>query len=396
MISKKQVITFILILFIQYGYSQNRFEQGYYISNSGSKTDCLIEKKEWAIWSNDFFYATINGSVKQIKIEDVKEFGIENKLKFITKEVEIEKSSDNINKLDKSSDFVFNKERILLKVIVEGDLSLYQYLDFNVKKLFFKTITGNITQLKYKRYSNETNKTINAIIEYKNQLRKNMKCSNIDFKELNFELISIKKYVLNQNKCSNSKINFIEKRVTQTKLLISGSVGLNTSNLNINRSQKVFSLNSTDPTFGIDFNFLIPTIRNEMEVNFKTSYNAFKIKEDVNFGSSSREIKVNYSEVLLGIGGGYRFHIDNDKSISFRSGINYPILLSNTTYTETGSNLDLSTKKANPFLSISSSMHIKKINLMAEYFFKRNIIKGIDNFQMNLNRIVFKVSYELF
>ena len=133
-----------------------------------------------------------------------------------------------------------------------------------------------------------------------------------------------------------------------------------------------------------------------MEVNFKTSYNAFKIKEDVNFGSSSREIKVNYSEVLLGIGGGYRFHIDNDKSISFRSGINYPILLSNTTYTETGSNLDLSTKKANPFLSISSSMHIKKINLMAEYFFKRNIIKGIDNFQMNLNRIVFKVSYELF
>ena len=91
MISKKQVITFIIILFIQYGYSQNRFEQGYYISNSGSKTDCLIEKKEWAIWSNDFFYATINGSVKQIKIEDVKEFGIENKLKFITKEVEIER-----------------------------------------------------------------------------------------------------------------------------------------------------------------------------------------------------------------------------------------------------------------------------------------------------------------
>ena len=102
-----------------------------------------------------------------------------------------------------------------------------------------------------------------------------------------------------------------------------------------------------------------------MEVNFKTSYNAFKIKEDVNFGSSSREIKVNYSEVLLGIGCGYRFHIYNDKSISFRSGINYHILLSNTTYTETGSNLDLSTKKANPFLSISSSMHIKKINLMA-------------------------------
>ena len=186
MISKKQVITFILILFIQYGYSQNRFEQGYYISNNGSKTDCLIEKKEWAIWSNDFFYATINGTVKQIKIEDVKEFGIENKLKFITREVEIERSSDNINKLDKSSDFVFNKERILLKVIVEGDLSLYQYLDFNVKKLFFKTITGNLTQLKYKRYSNETNKTINAIIEYKNQLRENMKCSNIDFKELNF------------------------------------------------------------------------------------------------------------------------------------------------------------------------------------------------------------------
>lgn len=45
MIRKKHVITFILLLFIQYGYSQNRFETGYYISNNGSKIDCLIEKK---------------------------------------------------------------------------------------------------------------------------------------------------------------------------------------------------------------------------------------------------------------------------------------------------------------------------------------------------------------
>ncbi len=64
---KKYFIGFITLLFVQFGYSQYRFETGYFISNDGTKTDCLIEKKEWANWSNKFFNASINGSVEQIQ-----------------------------------------------------------------------------------------------------------------------------------------------------------------------------------------------------------------------------------------------------------------------------------------------------------------------------------------
>lgn len=388
-----------MLLFVQFGYSQYRFESGYYISNDGAKTDCLIEKKEWANWSNKFFNTSINGSVEQIKIADVKEFGIDNKLKFITHETQIEKSLDYIEKLDKSKDFDFNKERVLLKVIVEGDLSLYQYLENNVKKFFYKTTNSDIMQLKYKRYVDENYApriVLNTVIEYKNQLEEDAKCSGNNFSKLNYELSSLKKYIISQNKCSNSEIIFASKRITQTKLAISASVGLNISNLDVQRSGTTFTLNSINPSFGIDLDFLIPTITGDLELNFKAHYSSFKIKEDIEFGLSSvREVQVEYSEVLLGIGGGYRFYLDNDKSITLGGGINYPLLINNTKYTETGSNLNLLAKEANPFFSISTSMHIKKINFRAEYLFKRNIMEGVNNFKIDLSRIALRIGYTI-
>ncbi len=337
--------------------------------------------------------------LNRFKIADVKEFGIDNKLKFITHEVQIEKSLDYIEKLDKSKDFDFNKERVLLKVIIEGDLSLYQYLENNVKKFFYKTTNSDITQLMYKRYVDENYApriVLNTVIEYKNQLEENKKCSSYNFSKLNYELSSLKKYFIGQNKCLNSEIKFVSKRLTQTRLAISASVGLNISNLDVHRSQTTFTLNSINPSFGIDLDFLIPTITSDLELNFMAYYSSFKIKEEVEFGLSSvREVQVEYSEVLLGIGSGYRFYLDNDKSISLRGGINYPLLINNTKYTETDSDLNLLAKEANPFLSISASMHIKKINFKAEYLFKRNIMEGVNNFKIDLSRIALRIGYTI-
>jgi hypothetical protein len=400
MSSKKYLFGIIALLFVQYGYSQYRFESGYYISNDGTRIECLIEKKEWASWSNEFFNASINDSLKRIEIANVKEFGIDNKLKFITQEVQIERSSNDIEKLDRSRDFIFKKERILLKVILEGDLSLYQYLDTDVKKFFFKTPNGDIEQLKHKRYIDKNygdRMILNEVVEYRNQLKENFKCANYDFDKLNYELRSIRKYVLNQNKCANSEVKFLAKHLVQPRLAVSASVGLNISTLDVTRARTNFTLNSIDPSFGTDLDFLIPTTTGDIEINFKAYYSSFSAKDEVDFGTSTaREVQVDYSEISLSIGGGYRFYIDNNISLTFGGAFNYPILLDDVKYTEAISNLNLFSEQSNPFVSISAGLHIKRISFRVESQSNRIIMSDTNNFLVDLSRILLRIGYEIF
>jgi len=46
------------------------------------------------------------------------------------------RSSASISKLDKERDPSFNSERHLLKVLVEGEATLYLYEDQNLKRFF--------------------------------------------------------------------------------------------------------------------------------------------------------------------------------------------------------------------------------------------------------------------
>lgn len=395
-------IGLFFLFFIQFSYSQYRFEDGYYITQDGDKINCLIEKREWSNWSNESFNISQNGSLEQIKISEVSEFGIDGKLKFITKEVEIDKSSDAFEDLNQSKDFKFIKERVLLKVIAEGDLSLYLYLKDNIRKFFYKDRSDEVKQLKYKRYIDENFESglrLKKVVDYKYQLREYLKCSSYDFSKLSYELMSLKKYVIEQNNCSDTKLTFITKRTIQPKLTVSGSIGFMFSNLDVTRSSKEFTVNAGGPSIGLDFDYLIPTIRGDMEINFRTYYNAFKSDDDIDFDFGSiRNVEIDYSEILIGVGGGYRFYLSNSTALSLNIGLNYPLLLNDTTYNESvnNSSLDLSGKEAKPFLSLGTSIYLKKFKITLEYLGKRNIMEGINNFKVDLSRFSFRVGYQIF
>ena len=398
--SISRLILVIILSYTQFGFSQNRFETGYYINNDGEKISCLIESKEWANWPNDFFNTSVNGKIKQILVKDIREFGIDDKLKFINREVLIEKSSDIVDRLDNKRDLDFNKEKILLKVIVEGDLSLYIYLKDNIKKFFIKTNNNEIEQLKYKRYKDtifESEMKIKAVVDYKKQLKKTLKCSFHNFEAIQYVLYDLKKYVLAQNECSNTPLTFVSKRSFKPRFVVTPTVGLIISNLDVYRSETNFSLKTINPSFGIDLDYLIPTIKNEIEVNLKAQYFAFDAKEDIEFRfSSTREVQIKYSEVLLGVGGGYRFYLSNRNSITLAGGLNYPILLEDTRYQESGSSLDLHAKEAKPFPSLSAGVNFNKLKFRAHYLFKRNIMEGVNNFKVDLSRVSASIGYEIF
>ncbi len=213
----KTKLLIVLLLSSLFAVSQTKFETGYYISNGGSKINCLIKNYDWK--NNPTKFEIKNSStdaVQNISINEIKELGIDNEVKFIKSDVNIDTSSDNIQTMDTIKEPKFNKRTVLLKVLVEGSNNLYTYEDSDIATKFFYSNKGTseITPLIYKRYVRET--TVHTNETYKQQLNNSVSCNNntSSIQNLNYILSDLEKYFINTNRCqgdSSSKVIAAEK-----------------------------------------------------------------------------------------------------------------------------------------------------------------------------------------
>mgnify|MGYP001319545011 FL=1 len=134
-------IIFYFLLAISFTTSaQITFEHGYYINNEGLKVDGLIKNLDWVYNPVQFdFKKSINAPINNIELQDIKEFGIDGGSKYIKKTVDIDKSSNDIVSLTSYRIPTFEKETVLLKVLIEGSASLYQYQEQNLIRFFYET-----------------------------------------------------------------------------------------------------------------------------------------------------------------------------------------------------------------------------------------------------------------
>ena len=78
-------------------FAQIQFEDGYFISNDGKKTDCLIKNIDWKNNPNEFLYkVSKDAAIKTATISDVAEFGIVNISKYQRFDVDVDQSSENL------------------------------------------------------------------------------------------------------------------------------------------------------------------------------------------------------------------------------------------------------------------------------------------------------------
>ena len=116
----------IALLLANESFGQAKFESGYFISNDGQRVACQIRIMEWS--ENKFEYRMGDGAdTKAGSIEDAKEFGVDNGLKFRRFEVKIDRSSEELSRLDFKRNPVFEDAILFLQVLVEGKGSLFQY-----------------------------------------------------------------------------------------------------------------------------------------------------------------------------------------------------------------------------------------------------------------------------
>lgn len=299
-------------------YSQIVFEKGYFINNSDQKIACLIENVDWKNNPSEFEYKlSENSEIKKATITSVKEFGIYGTSKYSKYIVQLDESSDNVNKMSNTKKPLFKDKELFLKVLIEGKASLYSYVNGNLTRYFYNTDNSKVEQLIFKKYLTFDNK-IGKNNRYKQQLWNNLKCSeftmtkieNVDYKKN--DLIT---FFVDYNKCGNEEFVNFEKKEKLDLFNLSIRAGLNSSSFSIKNSNastlNTDFGNSLGFRFGVEAEYILPFNKNKWALITEPTYQNFKIEKEVN--TYSAEVK--YSSIELPIGVRHYFFLNDDSKI---------------------------------------------------------------------------------
>jgi len=317
-------------------YSQIIFENGYFIDESNNKNECLIKNVDWKNNPTEFEYKfSQNDTVHKATFKTVKEFGIYNVSKYIRAKTNIDKSSEQIDKMSSERNPNFQEELLFLKVLIEGKASLFLYIDGNLTRFFYKLNDSEIQQLVYKRYLID-----DKILEnnsFKQELFLKLKCEEIvlnDIKNLRYSNRDLEKLFIKYNKCTGS--DYINYKTKQNKDLFNLTFrpSLNYSSLEIQNSVLGFNdidfRNKLGIRFGIEAEFILPFNKNKWGIIVEPTYQYFKSEQSKETGNVSGGIlvsRIDYKSIELPVGIRYYFCL-NDKSKLFTN-ISYVFDFSN-------------------------------------------------------------------
>ncbi len=326
---KKQLIFLLFTILSFTSYAQITFEKGYYITNSGQKVECLIKNVDWKNNPTKFDYKTEEGSeTKNATITTTKEFGIYNKSKFVRYSVKIDRSNDNTNKLSNTKEPLFQIEQLFLKVLVEGEATLFSYIDGSLNRYFYTINNSDIEQLVYKRFLNPPSLKIHKNNTYRQQLGNSLKCEVITIntiKNIRYQRSDLTKLFISFNKCSDSEYTFYKVKNPKSYFNINIRPGISSSSLQVRNSaistRNIDFGSKLNFRFGIEAEYVLPFNKSKWALIVEPAYQSYKSEELVylNVGTlieRTEIIEVDYSSIELPIGLRHYFFL-NDQSKLF-------------------------------------------------------------------------------
>ena len=299
-------IYFLFLCISINSFSQIKFDKGYFIDNSNKKIECFIRNIDWLNNPTKFEYKiSENSEQKTNTITDVKEFGIYNSSKYIRALVDMDLSNNELYKLSESEELKYEEKQAFFKVLIEGNATLFEYVDGNLVKFLYKKNDSEIEQLILKKYKNSDNNIVSNE-EYKKQLWLHLKCNNITFKS--FKYLEYKKrnlvdFFLKYNKCKNEDYINYEKNKKQDLFNLNVRIGLNNSSLSTNNT--TVSSSTRYPDFeskiglraGLELEYIFPFNNNKWAFIVEPTYQSYKVENEGSVRNS-----VDYSSLELPFG----------------------------------------------------------------------------------------------
>ncbi|WP_158269100.1 outer membrane beta-barrel protein [Kordia periserrulae] len=343
----------LILLISAYSFGQISFEKGYYINNSGAKIDCYIKNMDWKNNPTEFQYKLSKNSEKQTAtMNTVKSFEIFNGPKYERFFLAIDTSKQDLDDMDTSESPKWENKELFLKVVLGGKVSLYSYVNGNMRKYFIKKDDAEVEQLVYKKYM-ATNSRIAENTTYKKQLWDMLTCGNLTKKAKNVSYTknSLLKIIKAYNNCENSKIVNYDERTKIDPWNISIKPGINFAQVEISNSNLV----EFDPKFknqasfqlGVELEYIFGFNRNKWSIVAEPTYvSSYSDEQEVvYFETTSSQLSTNvtitdYSNLEIPLGFRHYSFLSDSSKLFFNAFYMLNIRLDGTTNAERRELLD--------------------------------------------------------
>jgi hypothetical protein len=303
---RKLLVLFVLLsLNVQ---AQDKFIKGYIVTNSSETKECFFDAANLFFKTNEVKYKFAEDADFIISTpNELKEFGIENVLKIVSRKVDIEVSSNSLNNMSKEREPQNENKTVFLQYLVQGDYNLLKYNSAD-KVNFYLEKDNILEQLIFKKY--QFNGMVRENLSFKSQLYKNLTCNvtNQDIEKLKYIEKDITELVIKHNSCVNSdKLIVFKGRDKERKTTVNVYAKVGVKSLNIDVARNDFA---TARYFDSEFSGITPNIGFEVEVILPFDYNKVSMYLNPSFfnykGSNSdpdgttREMNLALLEVTLG------------------------------------------------------------------------------------------------
>jgi len=273
-------------------FSQLHFEPGYIIDNNGNRTIALIKNLDWKDNPAQFYYKLPNSEeIKTGSTANIKEFGVDNNLKYIREKVKLDTSTNDINNVSNTKEPQFREETIYLKTIIEGNANLYAYEKGRLLRFFYSTTDDSeIKPLIYKLYYTDTDK-IAYNEEYIEQISKLPKCTitKNDLNKLKYTEHDLVNIFNKSNQCStNENIvnkNYVIQKNKKDRFNLSINPGINLSKLSVSSglvdNRDIDFDNEIAFRVGVEMEMFLPFNNNKWAILAEPFYQSYKTSKVV-------------------------------------------------------------------------------------------------------------------
>lgn len=396
---KRITCALIVMLFTIYSFGQINFERGYFINNKDVKTDCLIKNEDWKNNPTEFSYKLSEaGEAKKADIASIKEFGIHNFSKYIRVNVKIDRSGDFAAKISTERNPIWSEETLFLKVLIEGEASLYEYEGGNIKRFFYSVPDSSINQLIYKKYINK--KSIQFINNnFRQQLWANVNKEGLSpdyFNRIEYSKNDLEKHFRDFNGPEEGPNVAVNKNKVRDLFHVGAVGGISYSSLlisNVNYDSDDDFGNDLSFIAGINFEFVMPFNRNKLSMIFEPTFQNYTSEKEFR----GHLTKIDYRFIEFPIGLKYRLFLNEDWDVYFKgffipySCLNFgsKIYLNDTNDTE----LTVSTEGCYFF---SAGIEYKRMSMEIRSYTNKEILNDDSSWSSKYNRYSVILGFNLF
>jgi len=343
---KNQILLFLILFVCINGYSQIRFEKGYFITDDDQKIECLIRNVDWWYNPTRFDYKlTDTSQVQTADIGFVKEFGINNVSKYVRAHVKMDRSSEQIAKMDTIRSPVFHEETLFLKILVYGEAKLFVYRERGLERFFYQTPDSDINQLIYKPFL-ISKRRIGYNNRFRQQLLVDLLCHDIlmdDIVDLNYGKKDLVSLFIDYNTCRDSDyINFDETR-KKDLINLTLRLGVNRSSLAVYDAVINSKYVEFDPLLsfrlGLEAEFILPFHKNKWAVIFEPTFQSFKTQKEIN----NRIFVSDYKSIELPAGIRHYFYFTERSKVFINASFIWDVSMNSTLQFGTWSTREIST-----------------------------------------------------